>query len=291
MGGGTNCIAAALSISTNLASGIRQNFGSTAKPLAIGWASHAGVIASIFAQQGISGSENAIEGGQGFYCAHGASVQESSEDVKNSNMAIVSPGVAFKLYPCCTGAHPAIDAILEIRNEYALIPEEVSSFRIEVTPEVLGELIYPFPSNGGEAKFSLPYCASVALVYGKVGLEHFRDESLQNSIVTALMERIKIEANERLFRLGGEHCPAARVTIVTRGGRRFEKTVNAARGNPGNPISFEELQSKFYECAGTAGLPRGLAEGFLRQIMDIREVDSVRTLMRSTVAPLFKKLV
>jgi 2-methylcitrate dehydratase PrpD len=210
--------------------------------------------------------------------------------MRNSKMAIVSPGVAFKLYPCCTGAHPAIDAILKIRKECALVPDEITSIRVEVTPEVLDELIYPFPSNPWEARFSLPYCASVALVYGRVGLDHFLDESLQNSIITGLMQRIETQANGKLFRLGGEHSPAARVTIITRGGKEFEKTVNAARGNPGNPISFEELESKFRHCADTAGLSEERADKFLHQIMDIREVDSVNTWMRSTVAPLFKEL-
>jgi 2-methylcitrate dehydratase PrpD len=172
-----------------------------------------------------------------------------------------------------------------------LVPDEITSVRIEVTPEVLDELIYPFPSDPCEARFSLPYCASVALVYGRVGLDHFLGESLQDSIITGLMERIEVQANEKLFRLGGDHCPAARVTIITRGGKELEKTVNAARGNPGNPISFDELQRKFHHCADTAGLPQESAETFLHQIMDIRKVDSVSTWMQSTVAPLFKKLV
>jgi 2-methylcitrate dehydratase PrpD len=291
MGGGIKSTASALTISTNLATGIRQNFGSGAKPLAIGWASYAGVVASVLAQQGISGSENAFEGRQGFYRAFAGAIPKGSNDMRNSKMAIVSPGVAFKLYPCCTGAHPAIDAILKIRKEYVLPPDEITSVRIEVTPEVLDELIYPFPSNPWEARFSLPYCASVALVYGRVGLDHFLGESLQNSIITGLMGRIEVQANEKLFRLGGDHCPAARVTIITRGGREISSSVNAARGNPGNPISFKELQGKFHHCADTAGLPEESAEKFLHQIMDIRKVDSVSTWMQSTVAPLFKKLV
>lgn len=291
MGGNINSIASALTISTNMAAGIRQNFGSKAKPLVIGWASHAGVMASIFAQQGISGSEDAFEGRQGFYMAYANTIPDRFNKDRNSKMAVVSPGVAFKLYPCCTGAHPTIDAIVMIQKEYLLSLDEIGSVQIEVTPEVLDELIYPVPSDSREARFSLPYCAAVALMYGGVGLDHFRDESLKNPDISAIMQCIEIQPNEKLSRLGGEHCPASRVTIVTRGGRKIQRSVSAARGNPGNPISFEELQSKFYHCATTAGLAEKRAERLLHQIMDIRDVTSIGTWMRTEVAPLLQNLV
>jgi 2-methylcitrate dehydratase PrpD len=290
MGGDAQHIASALTVAANLASGLRQNFGSKVKPLASGWAAFSGVMASILAQQGISGSENALEGQQGFFSAFAAKVPEHPTNDRRTELALVSPGPGFKIYPCCTGTHPTIDAMLMIQKDRSISPDEVSSIRIEVTPEVLNEVIYPMPLDGNQARFSLPYCAATALARGRVKLEHFRDESLKDPKVTALVQRIDIQANYHLRRRGGEHCPAARVTVRLSGGIVIQKTVHASRGNPGNPLSTEELEEKLCQCASAAGLPLNRAERFLRQIKRISETSSIRKWIRKDVAPLFREL-
>jgi 2-methylcitrate dehydratase PrpD len=291
MGGGGKQIASALTVATNLASGLRQNFGSKVKPLVSGWSAHSGVLASILARHGISGSEDAFEGRQGYFHAFADSIPDSLLRNEDQELAIVSPGPGFKIYPCCTGTHPAIEAIIMIQKECSLAPSEIESIRIEVTPEVLGELIYPIPSNGRQAKFSLPYCAALALIHGRVELEHFEDHLVKDPDITRVMRLVSVQPNEELFRLGGEHCPAARVTVVTREGKERGKSVHAARGNPGNPVSFQDLERKFHQCAAVAGLPIGRTERFLQQIRDIREIPSIATWMRAEVAPLFRGLV
>lgn len=291
MDGGPHQMASALTVATNLASGLRQNFGGKVKPLASGWSAFSGVMASILARQGISGSEDALEGRQGYFSAFAGRIPPSLLNDGKKELALVNPGPGFKIYPCCTGTHPAIDAILMIHRERPLAPDEVASIRIEVTPEVLDELIYPLPSDENQARFSLPYCAAAALVYGGVELEHFCDKSLKDPRITTLMKRIDIQSNKKLVRLGGEHCPAASVTIMTHGGTEIQKTVNAARGNPGNPVSLEDLESKFYRCAAAAGLPTKRAERFLTQIKEIQKISSISTWMRMEVAPLFQELM
>jgi 2-methylcitrate dehydratase PrpD len=290
MGGDKDSLASALTISTNMASGIKQNFGSQAKPLVIGWASHAGVLASMFAREGISGSEDALEGRQGFYATFARKRPNHFMDEKDRRMAIVSPGVGFKLYPSCTGTHPAIDAIVSLQKEEAINPEEISYIRVEVTPEVLDELIYPVPSSASQGKFSLPYCAAVAMVYGYAGVEHFQDEYVNSPQVRSLMERVKTIPNENLQRQGGEYCPAAHLTIGLFSGERIEKTVAVARGNPGNPLTIEDLKEKFRNGTQRAELSPLKTKGLLEAIMELRSVSSVSRWMKKRVAPLFHGL-
>jgi 2-methylcitrate dehydratase PrpD len=289
-GRGVDELAAALTLATNMASGLRQNFGSPAKPLGIGWASHAGVMASLLAEQGVSGSDDAFEGDQGYYKVFAGKKPDPRGDSKDKKMVLVSPGVGFKLYPSCSGTHPTIEAILMIQEKHQPLPEEIEAIHIEVTPEVLGELIYPVPQDASQARFSLPYCAAVALAAGGVRLEHFGDDWLRAPTVRALMERIDVQPREDLFRLGGENCPAARVTIKTRDGREIQESVDAARGNPGNPVRLDDLESKFRQCAAIASLPTEKAEELLSRILGISEVASVAPWMQTDVAPLFRHL-
>jgi 2-methylcitrate dehydratase PrpD len=289
-GGDTRQIASALTVATNLAAGLRQNFGSSVKPLASGWAAFSGVMASGLAQEGISGSKDALEGRQGFFSAFTGTVPEGPLNNETRDLALVSPGPGFKIYPCCTGTHPTIDAILAIRKDRSFTLNEVASFRIEVTPEVLDELIYPVPSDGRQARFSLPYCAATALVYGCVECEHFQDQSLTDPRVIAVMQQIDVQVSEKLRRLGGEHCPAARVTVSLRCGAKIQKTISSARGNPGNPLSHEEMERKFYQCAAMAGVPMKKAKRFLLQIRTLSQIPSIGAWMRKEVTPLFHKL-
>jgi len=290
MDGGSNLMAAALTIAANLASGLRQNFGSKAKPLAAGWSAFSGAMAAILAQQGISGSADALEGQQGYFYAFAGRIPPNFTIDDNKELVLVSPGPGFKLYPCCTGAHPAIDAILMIKQKTVLAPEQVASVRIEVTPEVLDELIYPVPLDERQAKFSLPYCAAVALVYGAVKLEHFGEQSLKNPLVNDLLNRIDVHPNEDLKSIGAKHCPSARVTITTQEGQEIRKTVKIAKGNPGNPLSPEDMKTKFHQCAMIAGLNAKKAEQFFEQLREIQAIPSINRWMRKDVAPLFQQL-
>jgi 2-methylcitrate dehydratase PrpD len=290
MASGPNLMADALTTATNLASGLRQNFGSKAKPLAAGWSAFSGVMASILAHQGISGSADALEGRQGYFYTFAGRIPQKFAIDDNKELVLVSPGPGFKLYPCCTGAHPAIDAILMIKRKKVFAPEEVAAVRIEVTPEVLDELIYPVPLNERQAKFSLPYCAAVALVYGAVKVGHFSEQSLKNPLVTDLLHRIDVYPDEDLKSIGAKPCPSARVTITTQDGQKIGKTVKIARGNPGNPLSLEDMKTKFHQCAMIAGLNAEKAEQFFQQLSQIRDIPSINRWMHAYVAPLFQQL-
>lgn len=289
-GGDVNSLSRAISLATNMSSGIKENFGSSAKPFVIGWASHAGVIASIFAQQGFSGSEEAFEGKQGFYKTFVKRLPNSLNDVADNKMAIVSPGVSFKLYPSCTGTHPSIEAIISLRQQKEIRINEISHIRIEVTPEVPHELIYPIPSSPSQGKFSLPYCVAIALIYGDVGLEHFKDEYLANPDVKDIMKRVEVVSNENLSRETGDHNPAAKLTIDLYAGEKIEKTVNSAKGSPGKPLTLKDLKNKFRKCAQWAGLSPRKTEQFIEEILSLRSNQSISSWMKKYVAPMFKEI-
>src|SRR5882672_4022367 len=59
----------ALAIAASEASGIKENFGSMVKPLHAGLAARNGVIAALLAQAGMTASQAAIDGPQGFLAA------------------------------------------------------------------------------------------------------------------------------------------------------------------------------------------------------------------------------
>jgi 2-methylcitrate dehydratase PrpD len=283
-------LARSLALATNMASGIKQNFGSSAKPFGLGWAAHAGVMAARFASEGFSGAGDAFEGPQGFYENFVEGVPPRMDRNTGAELAMINPGVSFKLYPSCTGSHPSIEAIINLRKENEIPIKAVSYIKARVTPEVPQELIYTIPATAAQGKFSLPFCAAVALVHGDVGLKHFSENYIKDADVTNIMEIVAVLPDEKLERHGGPNCPASKVTIGLDSGELFEKVVNVAKGNPGQPLTLDDLRDKFHKCAQWTGLASNISERLIEQILSIRSIPSIANWMEKKVAPIFRNL-
>jgi hypothetical protein len=80
------------------------------------------------------------------------------------------------------------------------------------------------------------------------------------------------------------------VTITTCNGEKIQVTIPIAKGNPGNPLSLQDLEKKFHQCAVHAGLDADKAEKLLSQIKELRKISSISRWMQVEVAPLFREL-
>jgi 2-methylcitrate dehydratase PrpD len=107
-------------------------------------------------------------------------------------------------------------------------------------------LIEREPETGLEAKFSIEYCVATALLHGAPGLSAFTDEATTRPDVVALARRVEaIEAGPALaYPIEGW----ARIVVMA-GGGRYETEVETPRGDPKNPLTWDELAGKFRDCA------------------------------------------
>ena len=107
-------------------------------------------------------------------------------------------------------------------------------------------LIHSHPRTALEGKFSLEFCVSVALIDNEVSLKQFCDERVGDSVVQALMKKVKYvhppEMGSGLLDLGGK------LVIKLRDGKIYSKKVAIAKGNPKNPLSRVELIHKYRDC-------------------------------------------
>jgi 2-methylcitrate dehydratase PrpD len=267
---------AAIAIAASLASGLQQNFGTMTKPLHAGWAAHNGIRAATLAQEGLTADAQALEGASGFLRAmSGGAVVDPSAAVHGLGdpWEIISPGIGVKLYPCCYATHRAIDAAREVRDK--LTDEELTGIEVTVSPGTLLPLIRRMPETSLEAKFSLEYCVAEALLEGRVNLESFAGDRASRPAVRRLMERVRVKEDgpPAQFPIGG----VAEVRAWTPGGATTAARVEIPRGDPLNPLSWEELCTKFRECASRA-LPPERIEPLLSLVAQIDDMADVREL-------------
>jgi 2-methylcitrate dehydratase PrpD len=265
----------ALAIAASSASGIKENFGTMVKPLHAGLAARDGVLAALLARGGLTGSDRALDGPQGFLRAFDSEGDDLAGAVADlgSRWELIDTGVTVKLYPSCAGTHPTLDAVLDLRAQHGFTAADIDRIHVDVDPIVPTILIYDRPATALEAKFSLPFCVAAAVVSGRVGIDTFDDAHLQDSQIAALMPRIAMRVDETI----GAAKPAlteARVHVRLKDGRALVQDAHGARGYPATPASQAELDAKFLACARVA-LPEPAATALLQRLGRLGTMESI----------------
>ena len=279
-----NATANCLSIAASSASGLKENFGTMTKPLHAGLAAHNGVHAALFAQAGITASDRALDGPQGFLIAMASEHLDCDNAFATlaQRWEILETGITVKLYPSCAAMHPALDAVLDLRRQNHLLPEQIESVEIEVDTVTPNLLIYDQPKTGLEGKFSMKFCVAAALVDGKVSLETF-ESRVHDPHIRELLGRVTMRVNPAI----GHGAPAltqAQVTLRLRDGRVLSQRANGARGYPERPASAAELEEKFTTCAQRA-IPAASASATLDQLRQMQTLADIHELTKHLGLP------
>jgi len=250
LGLSVDAAAHAIAIAASEASGLKENFGSMVKPLHAGLAARNGVLAAMLAQSGMTASAQALDGPQGFLYAMDAERNDLARETADlgERWEILDTGITVKLYPSCAGTHPTLDALLDLRARERFTADDVDRIDIGVDAIVPTILIYERPANALEAKFSMPFCAAAAVVFGQVAIDTFDDDRIRDARVLALMQKVSMRVDPEV----GKGAPAlteARVHVHLKNGRTLSQDAHGARGYPERPASDAELDAKFMACA------------------------------------------
>lgn len=243
----------ALSIATNLASGLRCNNGTMAKHLLAGHAASSGVLAAVLAGDGLNANPKALEDQFGFMenFSRGNSIGlEQEVDRLGDYLNIIESGLSFKLYPCCAAAHGAIDCALEIAGKHSPRPDMIKSIEVSVHRAVKIALIHARPKNAAEARFSLEYCVCRSLLDHQLGPEQFQSDKIGDDILQELIAKVQPAYHDRPVTeddLKQSRFPVA-LKVHMKDGSVLSSRVEYAKGTPKNPVLPADLENKFRLC-------------------------------------------
>jgi 2-methylcitrate dehydratase PrpD len=267
----------ALGIAASLASGLKENFGSMTKPFHAGHAAQNGVRAAQLAREGLTASDEALEGRQGYLAAFsGATLDPAALESLGRRWELTASGIAVKPYPSCALTHSAIDVLVELRARHRLDPSQVAAVEVGVTPVVPDVLRHARPAGGLERKFSMQYCAAAALARGPLGLADFEDGPVADPATRSLMERVRMVVDPTLPQEREQHA-WTRVTVRLADGTTFEEKPRGASGHPATPLTDAELRAKFLACAAPV-IGADAAEGVADQIAHLEDIPDIRAL-------------
>jgi 2-methylcitrate dehydratase PrpD len=269
----------ALSLASNLASGLRCNNGSMAKHFLAGYGAHSGVISALLARDGLTANPKALESRFGYFENFSRSDPERLEqaiDAMGKPLAILESGISFKLYPCCAGAHVAIDCALEIAAHHSPAAQEIAAVDLLVHQGLKAVLIHSMPRTVTEARFSLEYCVSRALLDREMGPDQFIPRKIRDASVRSLIERVSITYHDKAFT--ADDMSASRFPVEMRvhlnNGTVLTARVDHAKGTISNPVSWNDLEKKFRQCVANP-LGELKIEKLLEQLNKFEEIEDI----------------
>jgi 2-methylcitrate dehydratase PrpD len=280
--------AVALSLAASMASGLKANFGTMAKPYHVGHCSRNGLLAALLAAEGMTANPGVLEESQGFFNVYNGPGTFDADKLFAGFAApfdLVDPGVAFKQHPCCASTHPALDALIRIMRENNLAADRVKSVRSWTHPRRLKHTDRPDPQSGLDAKFSVQYVLARAALEGIVRLEHFSDAAINDSAVRSFMARIDASPHPDAILDTTEHF-FADVRVTMHDGEVFDAHVDRPLGRDRqHPLPPMALEQKFRDCAGLIldGETVLAIENAFLHIEDQKDISSISQLMRNGV--------
>ena len=238
----------ALGIAASHTGGLTANTGTMVKSTHPGGAARQGVEAALLAREGFISHDHIFEAHEGYVGVlfGDAFDWDALTDGLGDTYQLVTPGFNIKRYPAQIYMQWTIEAVLTLCQQYDFKLDDVELLEIEV-PASRGERSNPEPRSGLDGKFSLQYCAAVALAEGRVDLASFSDTTRFASHVEAALRKVQLKLNPEISSVIQDTWAGARLRL--KDGRDLHEQCRHYRGSIANPMSREERLSKFRMCA------------------------------------------
>lgn len=254
----------ALGLAASQPVGLRESFGSMNKSFNPGRAASNGLFAALLAAQNYTSSDAMIEAKRGW--AHTISTkQDFSQITEGLGSHYESALNTYKPFACGIVIHPAIDAAIQLRNEYKLTPDQIAKVELKVHPLVIELTGKKTPKIGLEGKFSIYHSVAVAIVQGAAGERQYSDQAVLDPTVVKLRDHVVATIDPAI------KPEQVDMTITLNDGRTLHKFIEHAIGSVEVPMTDAQLEAKFLDLA--KGI---LTDSKARQLVQLcREVETL----------------
>ncbi|WP_378738088.1 MmgE/PrpD family protein [Nocardia brasiliensis] len=289
-------IADAIGIAASMGSGLLEanRTGGTVKRVHCGWAAHAAVTAAALARAGLTGPPTVFEGRFGLLQAFCGDQARVGAIVDGLGTEWELPNVFFKPYPCNHFTHAGIDAALRLRKR-GVRADDIVALELGAPTAALRTIGEPAavkarPESGYHAAFSGPYTVASALLGGGgLGLFHedFTDQAARDPARIALAACVRCVPDTRCDEIFPRQFPAV-LTASLHDGRTMTERIDVNRGGPANPLSADELATKFRLNTASLLTPTQAAD-ISDGVYRLADTDDLTTLLKLLHGPRYEE--
>jgi 2-methylcitrate dehydratase PrpD len=231
-----------------------------------------GMLSALLSQKGFTAPGDILDGEPSFFEMFSGEY-DPNEMIRGLGKDYQILTNSFKLYAACLLTHPAIDGLIWMRREFDFHSDSVEQIDLEVCPACLAVANNTHPKNALEGKFSIYFCAALAIEKGEVKESHFTQKLVDDDRIRGLMKKINVIRNESL----GES--EARIRVKLKNGTQCSHHVVAPKGDPRNPLSFEDIINKFEDLTCTV-LSRRRMNRMIGAIQHLEKLHNLSELIR-----------
>ena len=261
----------ALGVAASRTGGLTANTGTMVKSTHPGNAARMGAEAGILAEMGYTSSDEVLEATNGYAAAlfQGNLNWEILTQNMGSPFRLVDPGFDIKRFPAQVYMQNPIEAVLNLREKHSLTAAMVETLTIHRQGRGHSG---PIPQSGLDGKFSVEYCAAVALLDGRVVIDSFTDQRRFSADMEQMLKKIHIDPVE-------QEPGVVRVSAALNDGRTVSEECRGFKGSAVNPMNRDERMDKIWDCIGRA-VPKQDAQQVIDLVEDLENVTDISVLMR-----------
>lgn len=159
----------------------------------------------------------------------------------------------------------------EIRTQENIDIEQVEKIDLEIGPVASTAAAIKEPRLGVEGKFSVWFLAALALAEGSVTLAKFTDEKVNNPKLVRLRKKIETRLDPRIGF-------GARFRIKMKDGTEYRNFLAKPKGDPDNPLAFEELSEK-YKTAAILAVSQKQIDALIAKIKILEKIENMNEIV------------
>lgn len=285
----TDQIVSALGMAGTQSSGVWAFLGdgSNCKVLHTARAAADGMEAAFLAKAGMTGPEHIFEAKDGGLLT----AMSDGGDLKKLSAGLGTVyeilNMDMKPYPCCRSAHGVIDAAFEIRKELlkkadleqTSLEKQIADIRqVQIETYLVGYKQCAVsegclnPKTTLDAKFSMPYAAAAALLYGKVSMKEFELEVVEGTEIQRLLHKVHVEPADEFTKQYPKHW-GCRMKVLQQDGTGYEKEIRDPSGSIARPLMTKQAMKKAEEFLHES-YP-GEEQVKIREILNLEEKETL----------------
>lgn len=210
-----------------------------------GWAAHAGIIAAMWAQEGLKGPRFIYEGDRGLLSVIGGDLQDASCLSSGLGTQWNTMNNVLKFYTAAHGLHHFIESLDSLVTEHRLTPGEIDKIECWAPAQRVESHFLPleakFNPTSYSGRFSLPYLLARLMFDRELGPLSFTEQKVTEPAVLALARRVTYVADETAW-YGDKR---GLVIVKLRDGRTLTRSTPILLGFPKRPHTWEHVATKF----------------------------------------------
>ena len=210
-----------------------------------------GLMSAQLAADGFKGATHILEGAQGMAAGMSSDADPARLVDRLGNRWAIAE-TSFKYHAACRHTHPAADALLSVIQQHRLAPRDIAKVTAHVHQgaiDVLGAVVTPRTVH--QAKFNMGTVLGLVAYHGYAGVTEF-EQGFDADAIAAFRDKVEMAFDAEV----DSAYPArwiGKVTVLTGDGRTLQGRVDEPKGDPGNTLSRDEIESKLRRLATFSG--------------------------------------